>query len=56
MQWDKIIVIFLVSTFFFYSCEVIGGIYKAGFYSAIILGVLIVVLIVWLMNRNKSGN
>jgi hypothetical protein len=35
------------------SCEVIGGIFKAGFWTAIILVVLVVVLILWLINRGR---
>lgn len=37
----------------FSSCEVVGGIFKAGFYTAIILGILLIVIIVWLLNRLK---
>lgn len=33
------------------SCEVIGGIFKAGFWTAIILVVFVVVLILWLVRR-----
>ena len=35
------------------SCEVVGGIFKAGFWTAIILVVLVVVLILWLFNRGR---
>jgi hypothetical protein len=35
------------------SCEVIGGIFKAGFWTAIILVVLVVGLILWLVNRGR---
>lgn len=35
------------------SCEVIGGIFKAGFWTAIILIVLVVVLILWLVGRGR---
>ena len=35
------------------SCEVIGGIFKAGFWTAIILVVLVVILILWLINRGR---
>ena len=55
MRIKSMLVIFLISIFFFYSCEVVGGIYKAGFYSAVILGVLIVILIVWLVNRSRKS-
>jgi hypothetical protein len=35
------------------SCEVVGGIFKAGFWSAIIIVVIVVVLILWLVNRGR---
>jgi hypothetical protein len=35
------------------SCEVVGGIFKAGFWTAIILIVLVVVIILWLVNRGR---
>jgi hypothetical protein len=35
------------------SCEVIGGIFKAGFWSAIILVVLVVAVILWLVSRGR---
>lgn len=36
------------------SCEVIGGIFKAGFWTAIILIVIVVAIILWLVNRGRS--
>jgi len=36
------------------SCEVIGGIFKAGFWTAIILIVIVVALILWLVNRVRK--
>jgi hypothetical protein len=35
------------------SCEVIGGIFRAGFWTAIILIVLVVVLILWLVRKMR---
>jgi hypothetical protein len=35
------------------SCQVIGGIFKAGFWTAIILIVLVIALILWLVNRGR---
>ena len=35
------------------SCEVVGGIFKAGFYTAIILIVLVIVIILWLVRRGR---
>lgn len=36
------------------SCEIIGGIFKAGFWTAIILVAIVVIFILWLVNRGKS--
>lgn len=38
----------------FSSCEVVGGIFKAGFWTAIILIVIVVAIILWLVNRGRS--
>jgi predicted lysophospholipase L1 biosynthesis ABC-type transport system permease subunit len=35
------------------SCDVIGGIFKAGFWTAIILIALVVGLILWLLRRRR---
>lgn len=35
------------------SCEVVGGIFKAGFYTAIIVIVLVIVIILWLVRRMR---
>jgi hypothetical protein len=35
------------------SCEVIGGIFKAGFWTAIILVVLVIVIILWLVRKMR---
>ncbi|MDB5251332.1 MAG: phosphatidate cytidylyltransferase [Flaviaesturariibacter sp.] len=35
------------------SCEVVGGIFKAGFWSAIIIIVIVVALILWLVGRGR---
>ena len=35
------------------SCEVVGGIFKAGFYVGIFVIVLIVIIILWLVNRGR---
>lgn len=36
------------------SCEIIGGIFKAGFWAGIILVVLVVVLIFWLIAKIRK--
>lgn len=33
------------------SCEVVGGIFKAGMWTGIIVVVLVIVLIIWLISR-----
>lgn len=35
------------------SCEVVGGIFKAGFWTAIILIVLIVGVVLWLIGKTR---
>ncbi|MBV9988272.1 MAG: phosphatidate cytidylyltransferase [Chitinophagaceae bacterium] len=35
----------------FSGCELIGGIFKAGVWSGIIIVVLVIVLIIWLIGR-----
>ncbi|MFL5739123.1 MAG: phosphatidate cytidylyltransferase [Flavisolibacter sp.] len=35
------------------SCQVVGGIFKAGFWTAIIVIVIVVVLILWLVGRGR---
>ena len=35
------------------SCQVVGGIFKAGFWTAIIVVVVIVGLILWLVGRGR---
>lgn len=36
------------------SCEVVGGIFKAGFWSGIIIVVLIIALVIWLVSRSRK--
>lgn len=38
------------------SCEVIGGIFKAGVWSGIIVVVIVVALIIWLVSKFMGGN
>jgi hypothetical protein len=35
------------------SCEIVGGIFKAGFWTAIVLVVLVIILILWLIRRMR---
>lgn len=45
---------FLITTLMT-SCEVIGGIFKAGVWSGIIMVVLVVVLVIWLLTKIFGG-
>ena len=38
------------------SCEVIGGIFKAGVWSGIIIVVIVISLIIWLISKFMGGN
>jgi hypothetical protein len=38
------------------SCEVIGGIFKAGMWVGIIIVVIVVALIIWLISKFTGGN
>lgn len=35
------------------SCEVVGGIFKAGIWTGVIIIVLIVVLVLWLIGKTR---
>ncbi|WP_188347319.1 hypothetical protein [Sphingobacterium cavernae] len=37
------------------SCEVIGGIFKAGMWSGIIIVVIVIALIIWLISKFMGG-
>ncbi|WP_205500243.1 hypothetical protein [Rufibacter psychrotolerans] len=41
----------LVLTLSLSSCDVIGGIFKAGMWTAVIIIVIVVLLILWLLRR-----
>jgi hypothetical protein len=43
----------LVMAMTFSSCEVIGGIFKAGFWTAIILIIVVIAVILWLVSRGR---
>lgn len=38
------------------SCEVVGGIFKAGFATAIIVVLIVVLLVIWLISAFKGKN
>jgi hypothetical protein len=47
--WLSVLVMAMTLT----SCELVEGIFKAGFWTAIILIVLVVGLILWLVGRGR---
>jgi hypothetical protein len=48
------VILLVLITTMFSSCEVIEGIFKAGFFTAIILIALVIGLIIWLANRLRK--
>lgn len=56
MKRFNLIALITATTFLFSSCEVIGGIFKAGVWSGILIIVVIIVLIIWLISKFMGGN
>ena len=52
-QYSTLLVLVLAMSMTLTSCEVIGGIFKAGFWTAIIVIVVVVGLILWLVGRGR---
>lgn len=48
---NQLWVLLLAMVVTFSSCDLVQGIFKAGFWTAIVLIVLVVGLIIWLLNR-----
>lgn len=48
-----VIVAFLCSTLS--SCEIIGGIFKAGVWSGIVIVVVVVALVIWILSKIFGG-
>ena len=55
MKKISIITLLTLVTLSFTSCEVIGGIFKAGVWSGIIMVVVVVALILWLLAKMFGG-
>lgn len=53
-KYASLLLVFFALATTLTSCEVIGGIFKAGFWTAIIVIVIIVAIILWLVNRGRS--
>jgi hypothetical protein len=50
-QFNYLLIVFFALVMTLTSCELIGDIFKAGFWTAIIVIVLIVIIIIWLVSR-----
>jgi len=50
-QFNYLLLTALVMSMTLSSCEVVGGIFKAGFYTAFIVIIIVVALIIWLVTR-----
>ncbi|MBA2329763.1 MAG: hypothetical protein ACR2KB_07225 [Chitinophagaceae bacterium] len=53
-QFNYLWICFLALAMTLTSCEVIGDIFKAGFWTAIIVIVLIVIIIIWLVSKFRK--
>ncbi|WP_164126333.1 hypothetical protein [Sphingobacterium luzhongxinii] len=51
MKRFTILPFMLLSTMLLTSCEVIGGIFKAGVWSGIIIVVVVVALVLWILAK-----
>jgi hypothetical protein len=49
-------VLAITSVTFLSSCEIIGGIFKAGAYTGIFVVVVIIALIIWLLSKLMRRN
>ena len=56
MKQQQLLILALLTSFMvgLTGCEVVEGIFKAGFWSAIIIVVLIVALVFWLIRRGRK--
>ncbi|WP_192579162.1 hypothetical protein [Dyadobacter aurulentus] len=48
------LIVFLLS-FSLISCEVVGGIFKTGVWSGVILVVAVIAVVIWLLSRVFGG-
>jgi len=55
MKLRQLLPLFLFIAITFSSCEVIGGIFKAGVWVGVLLVLLVIFIILWLVSRS-SGN
>lgn len=55
MKKITILSLMLFSTMLLTSCEIIGGIFKAGLWSGIIIVVVVVALVLWVLTKIFGG-
>lgn len=55
MKRYSLIALIVASTTLLTSCEVIGGIFKAGVWSGIIVVVIVIALVLWLLSKIMGG-
>ena len=55
MKRFNLIALLITTTMMLTSCEVIGGIFKAGIWSGIIMVVVVVGLLIWLASKFMGG-
>ncbi|MBC9914780.1 phosphatidate cytidylyltransferase [Chitinophaga varians] len=48
--------LFVMMAIMMTSCEVVGGIFKAGVWTGIIIVALVIALIIWLISRGSRRN
>lgn len=56
MKKFTFIALFTFTTMLLSSCEVIGGIFKAGMWSGIIIVALVLAVIIWLISKFMGRN
>lgn len=55
MKFYNLLLVILISLLTtFTGCEIVGGIFEAGFWVGIIVVVLIIAVVVWLVNRMRK--
>ena len=55
-NWSRILMGLALSAAMLSGCTVIGGIFKAGVWSGILIVVVVIVLIIWLVSKmGKRG-
>lgn len=50
---SSLLYVLVLITISFSSCEVIGGIFKAGMWTGLILVAIVVIVIIWIIGRMR---